>query len=310
MAATGTVPILVDHFQLLEEIGSGCYSRVFRAKDLSSGADVAVKVLRRRLLGSADAIERFRREVFAVASISSPHVVAMYDFAVSGEEIFIAMERAEGPTLRERFNRGAPPDADEILRVASQIADALTAAHAQRIVHRDLKPENIKLVTTPGGPPLVKVLDFGFAKLLDLERKLELKPLTRMGMTFGTPQYMAPEMVRGRKFDHTADLWALGVIVFEMLTATRPWDGPDPYEVMRSILNYPAPPLSRLAPALPRLAELDRFLQRAFAKRPDDRFPTAADFKRELAAALFDRPPLAPLPVDAFRSVEIDLGDL
>jgi eukaryotic-like serine/threonine-protein kinase len=297
---SGPLLAVFGNFQLIKELGSGSVARVFVARDITNGQTVAVKVLRRRLMSELDAIERFRREVFAVASISSRNVVRMIDFGISGEEVYIAMEHAEGPTLRDAMMQHKQWAPEEMLSIVGQIADALTAAHGQKIAHRDLKPENIVLIPRPSGVPLVKVLDFGFAKLIDLERKLGLEPLTRAGTTFGTPQYMAPEQIRGKHLSPSVDLFALAVIVYEMLAGRRPWDGNDPYEVMRSILRAPAPPLTNARTDLARGLDLGAFLKRALDKRAEERPADAATFRRQLEDAV-----RGPNP----HSIPIDLSD-
>jgi serine/threonine protein kinase len=298
-----------DRFHIQKEIGEGGFAHVYRARELATGRHVALKVLKESFLSNNVIVERFRREVFAVASISSPHVVAMYDFGISGDEVWIAMEYVEGTTLRQLLGERTFR-AEEVHLVIGQIAQALAAAHRQNIVHRDLKPENVMLVGGPGGARQVKVLDFGLAKLAELERQLDLEPLTRVGMCFGTPQYMAPELIQGRPPDHAVDLYALGVMTFEMLAGRLPFDGSDPMQVLMAVVKTPAPRLDRPIVAGARAAELDRFLQRALSKEKRDRPSDASAFFRELEQALFGKNPPAPRPGlrvpkedEAFRSV-------
>ncbi|HWE31032.1 MAG TPA: serine/threonine-protein kinase, partial [Polyangia bacterium] len=247
-----------DNFEILSELGEGAFARVYRAREKTSGKQTALKILKEGFVGAAEIIERFRREVFAVASIDSPHVVKLHDFGMSGSDVFIAMEYVHGPTLRELV-RGRPWSAEAARVVVGQIAQALSAAHAQGIVHRDLKPENVMLVRRARGRQ-VKVLDFGLAKLVAIERKLELEPLTQAGMCFGTPQYMAPEQMRGRPASQSADLFALAVIAYEMLSGRLPWDGGDPREVFGAVLTTPPPSLERVHPSVsPQRAALDGF---------------------------------------------------
>ena len=233
MATTRPTGRLKGRFEIMEQIGEGGFAIVYRAKETTTGKIVALKLLKDAYLKDAEVVERFRREVFAVASISSPYVVRMHDFGISGEEVFIAMEYVEGPTLREVVHERAWQPSD-IHVVVGQIAQALAAAHRQNIVHRDLKPENVILVGDGGksGPRQVKVLDFGLAKLAELERKLELEPLTRAGMCFGTPQYMSPEQIQGKPIDGSADVYALGVMAYEMIAGLLPWDGADSREIL------------------------------------------------------------------------------
>jgi eukaryotic-like serine/threonine-protein kinase len=282
-----------ERFEILEEIGEGGFAKVFRAKEVATGRKVAVKVLKDAYLRDAEIVERFRREVFAVASIESPHVVGMYDFGISGEEIYIAMEYVEGPTLRDLIYERSWTAA-EVHLIVGQIAQALASAHRQEIVHRDLKPENVMLVPGPGGTRTVKVLDFGLAKLAQLERKLELEPLTRAGMCFGTPQYMAPELIQGKPFDKSIDLYALGVIAFEMMAGFLPWDGSDPRQILLSVVKNPPPHLTNAHPSIDRLTEVDAFLQGVLSKNKSQRPADAASFFRDLEKALFgDKRPRA-----------------
>jgi serine/threonine protein kinase len=277
---------LRGRFELIEEIGEGGFARVYRARETTTGQKVALKVLKDAFRTDKEVIERFRREVFAVASISNPHVVALRDFGISGDEFFIAMEFVEGPTLRDVLDQYVW-GARDIHVVIGQIAEALSAAHRQNIVHRDLKPENVMLVPGEDGSRQVKVLDFGLAKLAELERNLGLAPLTRVGMCFGTPQYMSPELIYGKPVDPSCDLFALGVIAYEMLAGLRPWDGSSPQEVMLAVVKQPLPRIMKLEDAGDRIEQVNQFFQRALAKEKKDRPPDASSFFREFQHALF-----------------------
>jgi eukaryotic-like serine/threonine-protein kinase len=278
---------LKGRFEVMEQIGEGGFATVFRARETTTGKTVALKLLKDAYLKDEEVVERFRREVFAVASITSPYVVKMHDFGISGDEVFIAMEYVEGPTLREVMHE-RPWSASDIHVIVGQVAQALAAAHRQNIVHRDLKPENIMLVGDGGksGPRQVKVLDFGLAKLAELERKLELEPLTRAGMCFGTPQYMSPEQIQGKPIDGSADVYALGVIAYEMIAGLLPWDGHDSREILVSVVRTPAPKIVHARAEVTRLDELNRFLQRALAKDKRDRPRDAAEYFKEFELAL------------------------
>jgi tRNA A-37 threonylcarbamoyl transferase component Bud32 len=275
-----------DRYQVLEKIGEGAFAYVYRAREEAAGRDVALKVLKEPYQQVRDVVERFQREVFAAASVSSPHVVALYDFGFLQDEFFIVMEFVRGPSLRQLLvhEPWAPGD---VLVVIGQIAHALQAAHQKEIVHRDLKPENVMLVERSGSWQ-AKVLDFGFAKLAELERTLQLEPITMAGMCFGTPQYLSPEQIRGRPVDGGADLFALGVMAYEMLAGERPWDGPDARTIMTAVLKSLPPPVLRPHPSLmPRLEELNRFLLRALEKERAQRPPDAVAFFEELQVALY-----------------------
>ncbi len=275
-----------DRYEVIERIGEGAFAYVFRAREPAAGRDVALKVLKEPYRQVRDVVERFQREVFAVATINSPHVVSLLDFGFADDEFFIVMEFVRGMSLRQLMmsEPWAPEDA---LVVLGQIAHALAAAHKHQIVHRDLKPENVMLVENDGLWQ-AKVLDFGFAKLADLERTLDLEPITRVGFCFGTPQYLSPEQIRGFSVDGGADLFALGVIAYEMLVGRRPWDGADPRAVMTAVLRTLPPPALTLHPSLrSRIEEVNRFLLRALEKERKQRPVDAVAFFEELQTALF-----------------------
>jgi serine/threonine protein kinase len=278
-----------DRYEVVAHVGEGAFAHVFRAREVSSGRDCALKVLKEEYSDNRDVVERFQREVFAIASINSPHVVSMLDFGIAEieREFFMVMEFVQGPTLRELLGSHEPWPPEDVLVVVGQVAHALMAAHKREIIHRDLKPENVMLVERSGSF-VAKVLDFGFAKLAELERTLELRPITRVGFCFGTPQYLSPEQIRGRPIDGGADLFALGVIAYEMLAGRRPWDGRDPRAVMTAVLKTLPPPILQLHPSLmSRLEEVNRFLLRVLEKDRGERPHDAVAFFDELQDALF-----------------------
>jgi serine/threonine protein kinase len=303
-----------DRYEVAEKIGEGAFAHVFRAREIATGRDVALKVLKEEYSGERDVVERFQREVFAVASVSSPHVVSMLDFGISEGEFFMVMEFVRGPSLRELLVH-EPWAPEEVLTVVGQIAHALAAAHQRGIVHRDLKPENVMLVEQKGAWQ-AKVLDFGFAKLAEMEQTLGLRPITRVGFCFGTPQYLSPEQIRGREtIDGRADLFALGVITYEMIAGKRPWDAREPREVMSAVLKTLPPPALQLHPSLmARLEEVNGFLLRALEKDRDERPVDAVAFFDELQDALYGeardalagaRPVMRPLEEVTSRSIVV-----
>jgi len=287
MGTTGAKQVVKGRFEVIEEIGEGGFARVYSARETTTGQRVALKVLKDAFQNDKEVIERFRREVFAVASINSPHVVGLKDFGISGDEFFIAMEFVEGPTLRDVIDQH-DWSADSVHTIIGQIGAALEAAHEQGIVHRDLKPENVMLVSGPNDTMMVKVLDFGLAKLAELERNLGLAPLTRVGMCFGTPQYMSPELIYGKPVDRSVDVFALGVMAYEMIAGRRPWDGAAPQEVMVAVVKTPLPPITRTHASMSRRLDIiNRFFQRVLAKKKDERPTDAAMFFRELSETLY-----------------------
>ncbi len=214
--------------EIVSLLGSGGMGEVYRAHDARLNRDVAVKVSGERFT------ERFEREARVIASLNHPHICHLYDVGPD----YLVMELVEGDTLAEIIGKGAIPPA-EALRYAAQIAEALDAAHAQGIVHRDLKPANVKV--TPGGT--VKVLDFGLAKVGGTATAHSDHPptislaATQAGMIVGTAAYMAPEQARGKPVDKRADIWAFGVVLYEMLTGERLFEGEDVSEVLAAVIK-------------------------------------------------------------------------
>ena len=216
-------------YEILAPLGSGGMGEVYRARDTRLDRTVAVKVLPAELAQAVDMRQRFEREARAISSLSHPHICALYDVGHEDGLAFLVMEHVEGQTLADRLAKGPLPT-EELLRFGSEIADALGAAHRHGIVHRDLKPANVMLTRTGA-----KLLDFGVARLLEREKAGDpaevsslptaAMPLTGEGAVIGTVQYMAPEQVDGKPVDARADLFALGVVLYEMATGRRAFSG-------------------------------------------------------------------------------------
>jgi tetratricopeptide (TPR) repeat protein/TolB-like protein len=266
---------------------------VFKARDTRLGRVVAVKVLPAGLAADPDRRRRFEQEARAVAALSHPHICVLHDIGSQDGIDFLVMEYLEGETLAARLRSAqsarsfgvAPPiQLKDALDIGAQVADALGAAHRRGIVHRDLKPANIML--TPTG---VKLLDFGLAKLRpEAEREAgqsELTteaPLTGDHQLLGTVPYMAPEQLEGKPVDARSDVFALGCVLYEMLTGRRAFEGTSSATVMAAILTSEPPPVSTLQPVTPPL--LDRLVRTCLAKRPDDRWDSAHDVAEQLRA--------------------------
>jgi len=230
-------------YEITAPLGEGGMGQVWRATDTTLGRQVAIKLLPDAFASDPERLARFEREARTLASLNHPHIAAIYGFEKSSGLHALAMELVEGEDLSQRIARGAIP-IDDALPIARQIAEALEAAHEQGIVHRDLKPANIK-VRADG---TVKVLDFGLAKALqdpktsgpqDLVNAptITTPAMTQAGMILGTAAYMAPEQARGKPVDRRADIWAFGVVLFEMLTGTRAFDGEDTTEVLGAVVR-------------------------------------------------------------------------
>jgi eukaryotic-like serine/threonine-protein kinase len=258
-------------YEIQTLIGKGGMGEVYRALDPRMGREVAIKVSGDRFS------ERFDREVRAVAALNHPNICTLHDVGPN----YLVMELVEGPTLAERIEQGAMP-LDEALHIARQIAEALEAAHEKGIIHRDLKPANIKV--SPDG--IVKVLDFGLAKVADIQADARLSDsptlslgATQAGVILGTVGYMAPEQARGRAVDKRADIWAFGVVLFEMLTGRQPFQGEDAAETLAAVIKED--PSWELVPV-----QVRRLLQSCLEKNPKRRLRDIGDAWR-----LFDDTP-------------------
>jgi len=229
-------------YEVTGPIGAGGMGQVYRATDTALGRQVAIKILPDAFAADPDRLARFEREAKTLASLSHPHIAAIYAIEKSTGQHALVMELVEGDDLSQRIARGAIP-LDDALPIAKQIAEALEAAHEQGIIHRDLKPANIK-VRADG---TVKVLDFGLAKAMEptgavaanasMAPTITTPAMTQAGMILGTAAYMSPEQARGKTVDRRADIWAFGVVLFEMLCGTRPFDGEDMTEVLGAVVR-------------------------------------------------------------------------
>jgi serine/threonine protein kinase len=270
----------VGPYQILDLLGSGGMGVVYRAHDRRLGRQVAVKVLLPEVIADADALVRFEREMRAVAALSHPNILAIYDFQRDGESVYAVMELLTGGTLRDRLRSGPMPPRKAI-DIAIQIARGLAAAHEHGFVHRDLKPENIAF--TKDGR--VKILDFGLARQGIANGDPDGDSPTRLqhtvpGLILGTVGYMSPEQVRGLDIDHRSDLFAFGALLYEMLTGRHAFDRHTPADTMSAILNDDVSDFHESGVNVP--LALDRVVRRCLEKHPEERFHSA----RDLAFAL------------------------
>jgi tetratricopeptide (TPR) repeat protein len=272
----GTVPaaLLGDRYEVLGELGRGAFGQVYRARDRVADTIVAVKVLTKGPSGSRDAVARFRRELQAARKVTHPGVVRIHDLVDLGDRLALSMELVEGATLEARLKRGPTPTAGELVELASDLARALAAAHRSGVVHRDLKPANIILRATNGR---AVITDFGVSRLAGavdapVTDQAISDDLTRSGELIGTPRYMSPEQLRGGEIGPTADIYALGVVLYEAATGAIPHGGRSLVDLLRARTESSPPPLgtrrSDLPPALCQL--VDRCLAPDPAQRPRD----------------------------------------
>ncbi len=270
-------------YEILGALGAGGMGEVYKARDTRLDRSVAIKVLPPEFATDSSLLARFEREARAVAALDHPHICGIHDVGEANGLHYLVMPCLDGQTLAARLEKGAVP-LDQALTIATQIADALDKAHRQGIVHRDLKPANIMLTKTGA-----KLLDFGVAKLRAPDGPISMSGMTRLATTsfetdrgtiLGTVHYMAPEQVEGKEADARSDIWALGVILYEMTSGIRPFTGATPASVIGSILKDEPPRLSIAQPLAP--PSLDRVVTTSLAKDPDDRQQTARDLLREL----------------------------
>ncbi len=262
-------------YSITHAVGAGGMGEVYRARDTRLARDVAIKVLPSEVAQDPDRRARFEREARAVAALSHPNILAIHDVGTHDGTAYAVTELLEGETLRQRIAGGALP-LRKAVEIAIQIASGLAAAHQKGIVHRDLKPENV-FVTRDGQ---VKILDFGLAALIapaadDVRDSPTTVPGTEPGVLMGTVGYMSPEQVRGTRIDHRTDIFALGAVLYEMLTGRRAFQRETAAETMTAILKDDVPELSATGRQVP--TPLDRIVRRCLEKNADERLQAARD---------------------------------
>jgi serine/threonine-protein kinase len=265
-------PETIGRYQILGEIGKGAMGVVYRANDPMLSRVVAIKTVNM----SSDPEEmaeyeaRFYQEARAAGGLNHPNIVTIHDIGKSGNLVYMAMEYLEGEELRELMKPGAPLPVARAVDIAAQVADGLGYAHQHGVVHRDIKPANIMILKS--GP--AKITDFGIARM----RSAEVR--TQTGVVLGSPRYMSPEQVAGKRAEPRSDIFSLGVIFYEMLTGKAAFTGDDITSVMYQILNVVPPPPSSLNPAVPQV--VDFIVAKALAKTPEDRYQAATELARDL----------------------------
>jgi len=270
--------VIGGNFKVEAFMGAGGMGAVFRARQLSLDREVAVKILLAPLAMEREMLERFQREARAASNIGHPGIVQVIEMGYLQEgPPFMVMELLQGEDLRTKLSREGALPAHLAVPLMLQTCDALQAAHEKGIVHRDMKPDNIFLVYRAGAVPTIKILDFGLSKIKSADRKL-----TNTGTLLGTPNYMAPEQVRGSEdVDHRADIYAAGIILYEMLTGRIAYDGPSVQSVLVSIMTQDPPPPRAVRPDIP--PALETVILKAIARNPADRYGSATQMAVDLA---------------------------
>ncbi|MEA2489371.1 MAG: eukaryotic-like serine/threonine-protein kinase [Acidobacteriota bacterium] len=275
-----SLPKTLGHYEILNPIGAGGMGEVYVARDPTLGRKVAIKMLPGRLAADRETLSRFTQEARSASALNHPNIVTIHEVGAEAGVPYIVMEHIEGYDLRSMVHDGPVP-VRKALDIATQIADGLAAAHERGIVHRDLKPENI-MFTRDG---YAKILDFGLAKMMgpapDGENTVQLEmPGTNPGTILGTVGYMSPEQARGRRLDFRSDQFALGAILYELVTGKCAFDGETAMDTLAAILHQEPAPLTKVNPRVP--VQLSDIVQRLLAKHPDERYASTRDLAREL----------------------------
>ena len=261
----------LDNFEIVDAIGHGAFSDVYLAKD-PEGRQVVLKCPHDAILGDTQAFDRFRRELEIAKKLDHPGIQKSYDLGAHRSRPYLVMEYVEGETLRELVGREKRLPTARAIDITEQLAEAVAYAHSQGVYHRDLKPENV-LITAEGR---VVVTDFGIA-LLTGARRLTWRFLTS---TMGTPDYMAPEQIQGKRGDARTDVYAIGIMLFEMLAGHVPWEGDNPMAVMSQHVSAPLPSLKKVRPDV--LPPLEAIIRKCLRKDPDERYQSAGELLHDL----------------------------
>jgi len=282
-ASTLSNQILDARYQVMKKLGEGGMSYVYLAREISSGETVAIKVLSPRLASDKSSVERLRREAGLAMRLDHPNVCRILRLGESEDGlIYLVMPFLKGELLSEREVRGGPMDIALGVSLLRQMCAGLHHAHELQIIHRDLKPENVMLVPDDGGTERAVVMDFGLAK----ERRADpaIAKLTATGIILGTPEFMSPEQIRGKPLDARSDIYAVGIVAFEMFTGKLPFQGRNAQEMMIARLRSQAIPIRQYRPDVP--DPVEKALTKALQTNPDDRFTTAIEFSEALTGSV------------------------
>ncbi len=283
------ISLQLEKYELLEVLGHGGMATVYRARDRRLGRDVAVKVIHRHLRDDSEIATRFFREARAVAKLHHPNIVEVFDVSEPQEaERYLVVELVQGPSLRRFLAEHSPMPAEIAAALAIEVAEALEHAHQSGVIHRDIKPENVLLTGASGysnqgaSTPLphqggrVKITDFGIAKILDAQG------VTATGQVLGSPSHMAPEQIEGAEVTARSDVFGLGVLVYECMTGRLPFEGQNPAQVLRKVIEGRFVSTERMLPCVG--TQLGRVVDRALSHNPEDRYESAAAFAEALRA--------------------------
>ena len=311
--------ILQGSFQILQKVGSGGMGAVYKALEPQMNRMVAIKILHPRLANRTDLVTRFRREARAMSQLTHPNTIKVFRYGELDDHgsLYIIMEFLEGKNLNQTVRAEGPFAMERALPILVQACGALDEAHKAGIIHRDLKPENIFLVQGGGLRDFPKLLDFGLAKVGERQMRPGSVILTQEGMVFGTPEFMSPEQAQGKTLTPASDIYSLAVILYEVLTGKLPFDAKGAMDYIQLHVTAKPTPLSARTAGKVFPPLLDQIIDRALAKRPEDRFASAADFgvavrqvfegATQLTPDLAPKSPPAELPTMPMEPMRIDM---
>lgn len=293
--------LAAGRYRILKLLGEGGMGQVYLAEHVAIEKRVALKILRAELAGKGEIVTRFQQEAISASRIKHPNVLDVFDFGqLENGRFFLAMEFLEGNDLADELSKRRVLGVSSGIRIALQMCRALAAAHESGVVHRDMKPENVFLQRTGDGEEIVKIVDFGIAQLRskDAEATQTKRRLTRTGMIFGTPEYMAPEQASGKHADPRSDIYSVGIIMYEMFTGAVPFTGDTFLGVLAKHLSDPTPLMHEICPELGISSSLQSVIMHALEKDPGARYQTMFEFAQAIststdAAALGYRPATA-----------------
>lgn len=280
MIERGTV--IAERYVVEDTLGEGGMGVVYAARRIADGLEVAIKVMLPEIAAHPEMRRRFLREATALSTLSHPHIIGVLEFGVLGDTVFLVMERLRGRSLAS-YIEDTDITPDIALAIADQMLAGLAFAHAHGVLHRDVKPDNMFVVELPGGARVLKLLDFGLVKFVDREAWSDSSTLTAQGAILGSPPYMSPEQIFGQTVDARTDVYAAGVVLFELLTGSWPFMAEEVSDLFRAHALDPVPPVSSARPALRVVPELDAIIARAMDKTQGRRFADGREMRAAMA---------------------------
>ncbi|MGB3049679.1 MAG: serine/threonine-protein kinase [Polyangiales bacterium] len=278
---------VAGQFRIVEKIGKGGMGAVYRAEQPDMNRYVAIKILHSRYLTRSDLVSRFRREARAMSQLSHPNTARVFLYGqLDDGACYFVMEHLVGQNLAQMVRAEGAMKPKRAVRIMTQVCGALEEAHQAGIIHRDLKPENIFVTSQGGIRDFPKVLDFGLAKVTERQMRPGSMVLTQQGMVFGTPEFMSPEQAHGNTLDARSDIYSLGVILYELLTGKLPFDAKQPIEYIQLHVNATPIPFSQRLPDARFPPGLEEVVMAALAKKPKERYASAAEFAAALESVL------------------------